>query len=335
MKRSRSPSVPPDVDSGYGTDMSSSDNVSGSSLADGDSGGSSTRSSASSGSGGPSSEISVACPDSPSGSPTDSPSGSPSGSSSGFSSGSSTSSARSSTSWTPLAHDGGVDFADPSCVEICCAPDSMLTRMFQKCGLRAHRLTLETGFDLSERDGQRARKFAKEVKAIVAWASPECKYFSKIQNLNMNQHGPAYCMRLRANRARSKVIVRNCVLVLLDTIRRGGRAYFEWPRTSQGWAIGPLHMFRRSAAALGSPLVFVDIAACAYGTRSVEDPSAYSPKVWRILTNDIEFGDAVGHRCPGGHRHVRLRGRETRPSAFYPRRMAQAVAQHVDGLFPR
>ena len=173
--------------------------------------------------------------------------------------------------------------------------------------------------------GRKALRYSRKKRASHAWASPECKWFSSIQNLQ--KKNDYYTRRLKWGQKHSKKQVRNCVRVLLYVMQCGGRIYFEWPRSSRGWFIGPLRLLRRKALAMQQPLYDVDVRACAYGMRS-KCGRHYLTKKWRILTNDPAFDEAVGRTCPGGHDHVVVQGADTRHSAFYPAAMASEIARH-------
>ena len=210
--------------------------------------------------------------------------------------------------------------------EICCAEDSLLTQCGLDIGLCAKRRCLETGHDFDKRETavNMVKKIEKQDVA-AAWASPECRYFSPLQNLQKKTQ--RYMRRLKRNRRKSKRQVRNCVLVLVAVMAKGGRIYFEWPQRSQGWGIGPLRMLRKLAKRMGQELRSVTIHGCAYGMKN-EDRTKYLKKSWRILTNDAKFEARIGRTCPRNHKHAVVQGRETRQSAFYPRPMCKAIANH-------
>ena len=193
-------------------------------------------------------------------------------------------------------------------------------------GLCAKRLCLETGHDFDKREtAENMVKRIEKQDVAAAWASPECKYFSPMQNLQKKT--ARYMRRLNRNRRKSKRQVRNCVLVLVAVMAKGGIIYFEWPQRSQGWTIGPIRMLWKLAKRLGQELRSVTINGCAYGMKNA-DRTRYLKKSWRILTNDVKFGARVGRTCPGNHQHAVVQGRETRRSAFYPRPMCKAIANH-------
>ena len=215
------------------------------------------------------------------------------------------------------------------CLEVCCSPQSTLTRELRHVGCVAIRVNLENGYNMSTVHWRRAARLPAAAKgACRVWASPECKWFSRLQNLVKKSDRRTAV--LNRGRRQSKRDVRNCIAVLIDVMQHGGYGYFEWPTSSHGWNIGPLRQLRTAAAALGQPLHEVRFHGCAFGMRSTADRSSFVPKVWRVLTNDSTLHE-VARICPQNHSHVRIHNVETRATAFYPTAMARAIAKHIRG----
>ena len=213
------------------------------------------------------------------------------------------------------------------CLEVCCSPQSTLTRELRHVGCVAIRVNLENGYNMSTVHGRRAARLLAAAKgACRVWASPECKWFSRLQNLVKKSDRRTAV--LNRGRRQSKRDVRNCIAVLIDVMQHGGYVYFEWPTSSHGWNIGPLRQLRTAAAALGHPLHEVRFHGCAFGMRSKADRSNFVPKVWRVLTNDSTLHE-VARICPQNHSRVRIHNVETRATAFYPKAMARAIAKHM------
>lgn len=216
--------------------------------------------------------------------------------------------------------------------ELCCAPDSELSRAVRHSGMPARRLTLETGFDFNKDCSQ---KRALELVSQRAgrqrgWASTPCTHWSAMQNLTRKT--PARAQLLAKCRRKSRRLVKRCVQVLLAIVRRGGEFYYEWPHKCQGWQIPELRSLRAQTRRLGCEVHEVVFDGCAFGLRDLSG-EFFLRKQWRVLTNDANLVD-IARRCPSqgrdtpGHIHKKNQGRETSRSAFYPHDLCRALAAH-------
>lgn len=212
--------------------------------------------------------------------------------------------------------------------EMCCAVDSRLARECRKEGLTAQRLTLETGFDFSRSHAsKKAISRGRKRPPTRAWCSPPCTAWSSLQNFN--QKTAKQKRALKRKRRNSRRLVQNCVKVLLWVVSQGGHFYYEWPKSCQGWAIPELKQLRKVLKDRGLDSYYFDIDGCSYGLRSV-DQEGFLWKRWQILTSDRDF-QKCSRQCPGGHSHIKIQGKETAQSAFYPPSMCQAIAQYWAG----
>ena len=209
--------------------------------------------------------------------------------------------------------------------EMCCAPDSAITAEASARRLRAERLTLETGWDLStEAAGAEARKLALGKKVLRVWLSLPCTPWSSIQNLNALV--PSAMAKRSEGRKLSRKMLRVCLPVLLTVFEaNGGHFYFEWPTLSQGWRVPELLDFQDRVRAVGGQVYRCRVDGCAYGLKSTRTGLPLRKK-WTILTSDTAMHDRLGRLCPGCPLHTTIQGAETAKSAFYPRAMAKKVA---------
>ena len=196
----------------------------------------------------------------------------------------------------------------------------------------AERLTLETGFDMQSRTAahRAQRRVARSTKFPRGWASPPCTKWSSMQNLTKTT--PVRAQALKRARRKSRVLVANCVQVLLTILAKGGHFYYEWPHSCQGWNIAELRHLRQVARKVGQMAFGVVFEGCAFGLRdSIGD--FFLRKRWRVLTNDPDLRD-IARQCPfrgqdgPGHIHKTIQGKETARSAFYPPQMCRALARH-------
>ena len=215
--------------------------------------------------------------------------------------------------------------------EICCNPQSTLTRAARARGLKAKRLTLETGYDIMKKATvRRVCKQMKKKKPRRAWASIPCTPWSAMQNFNQK---PSQRTALNRARKESRVLLRNALQILKSMVGVRRHVYFEWPTRCQGWLLPELVAFRRHCIAKGCPVYKVRIDGCMYRLKSEQRPGTYLKKAWTILTTDPTFGSACGRCCQGRtHLHTVIMGKDTTYSGFYPRAMGKAIARHWDPL---
>ncbi len=207
---------------------------------------------------------------------------------------------------------------------MCCGPDSSLVCSARALGLTTKRLTLETGFDfLSESAVQKALQRVETHRPRKAWCSPPCTKWSLLQNLTKRNH--VQKLKLARERARSQKLIHNCVDILLRVAARGGDIYYEWPRRCTGWKISELQVLRSELAKMGKQVTDVRIDGCMYGMLDLSGKGLLR-KPWKVVTTDALFAEQVGRTCDHSHTHTVIEGRETSRSAFYPRRMASAIA---------
>ena len=212
--------------------------------------------------------------------------------------------------------------------EICCSPSSTITQAAKARGLKAKRLTLETGHDfmLWETVLSVRQRMKKRLPRRV-WASIPCTKWSAIQNLNQK---PSQRAALKRARKESRVLLRNVLHVLKSMVGPRRHMYFEWPTRCHGWRLRELAAFRSYCIARGYPVYRVRIDGCMYGLMSKRRPGTYLKKAWTVLTTDPQFESACGRCCCGGHPHTVIMGSDTNASGFYPKAMGEAIARHWD-----
>ena len=211
---------------------------------------------------------------------------------------------------------------------MCCSPKSSLTSAVQAAGLIGRRFTLETGHDLSKsRTEKSLLAEVRKKRPLKAWLSVPCTAWSCAQNGNKKtkkQRG-----KLERKRAESRSLLKKALAILGEIVKDPtADAYFEWPANCHGWQVPELKAFRAHCTALGRPVHRVLVHGCAYGLRSQASPGKFLRKSWAIETTDPAFQESVGKKCPGNHHHQIIMGNDTAYSAYYPPRMARAIARH-------
>lgn len=149
---------------------------------------------------------------------------------------------------------------------------------------------------------------------------------------NLNQRTVKQVRRLTRKRKASRRLVKNCVELLLWVAAKGGHIYYEWPKSCQGWQIQELQQLKQGLKDRGHKVLFFDIDGCAYGLKDSMGEN-FLRKRWQILTTDPDFKRCSRH-CPQDHLHTLIQGKETSRSAFYPRPMCQAIANHWAATAP-
>ena len=230
---------------------------------------------------------------------------------------SSTSSSRAHPSSLPRGH-GHVVW------EMACSPESSITACAGALGLQAHRITLETGWDLSNVGaGMRLCRKVKADRVKKAWLSLPCTAWSCMQNAN--KQTPRQRAMLAKKRLHSKKMLAVSLPVLEEIVRHGGDFYFEWPTRCHGWRLIELQRFKQHLKDLGVPVFACRVDGCAYSLMN-KAGTHYLRKQWTILTSDAAMHEHLSKKCPGNHMHATIDGAETSRSAFYPLRMAAKVA---------
>ncbi len=211
--------------------------------------------------------------------------------------------------------------------EVCCHPSSLLCQATEGLGMRARRLTLETGYDF--REASAARQMLREAqleRPDRLWLALPCTPWSTMQNAN--QRTPRQRVELQSKRAESMVMLQHCLRTCLCVVKQGGEVYFEWPTQCHGWGLPQLKDFEEACELERRPLCRVRLDGCMFGLRSVVAPHRLLWKRWTVLTTDQKMMRQwqVRYLCNGEHNHAIIQGRDTARSAYYPPSMAFAIA---------
>ena len=209
--------------------------------------------------------------------------------------------------------------------EICCSPTSTIVKHALKQGLDAERITLETGYDFfNKTDMRRAWRRAKAEGVRKAWAAVPCTVWSSLQN--MNQRTEKQRERLKWRRLAHRGLLQNVLDVLLAVVMQGGDIYFEWPNQCSGWSLQELQDFRLACERMRRPLITFQVHGCMYGLKSIVEEDAFLKKCWVIWTTDHNMARGLKRSCNAVHRHVRIQGRDSKHSGWYPDALGHRIA---------
>ena len=212
-------------------------------------------------------------------------------------------------------------------LEVCCGPDSNLTRTVHDMGGVAYRVGIENNMDLTTEIGaSRAREFAHKVKPRWMWFSVPCGANSPLQGLN--QRTPQQIKKLKQKRRKNKIIIRNSIKMAEEQLSRGGHVGWEWPLGNGGWKLPEVVRFFKSLEQEG--ILFRTILhGCQVG---VVAPDTGNPmkKPWQIMSTSIHLHQTLNLQCPGNHVHDECvgHGRAT-ASALYPIKMCKKITRVV------
>ena len=148
------------------------------------------------------------------------------------------------------------------------------------------------------------------------WTAPSCRTRCTWHRLTHARTGK----RPVGEDYQDKVLL-YCRLLHRHQQELGGRSHHEQPgrskrffdSTQMPWAISP-----KMRAVL--------VSACAFGKREPSGKQRLLGKVWRIESSSAALLSGLEpYQCAGGHAHAICKGRNATMSAFYPRRMGEAI----------
>ncbi|CAK9075538.1 unnamed protein product [Durusdinium trenchii] len=117
---------------------------------------------------------------------------------------------------------------------------------------------------------------------------------------------------------------------ILDTMDNDPNVdvYFEWTFPCSGWSQHPMVFLEHELRKRSIPWESCRIDGCNYGVRD-RNNDLFLHKRWLIKTTDELFHKNFRAKvCPKNHRRTLIEGIETSRSAYYPRRMVEAIVRH-------
>ena len=212
-------------------------------------------------------------------------------------------------------------------VEVCCSPESNLTKVVVEKGGKAFRVNFETNMDLLTETGfQRASHFINIVRPRYLWVSPDCGPTSVVQN--MNQRNEKQIKRLKQKVRKARKLAANVVKLCQQQLAQGGDLGWEWPRSNRGWLLKEVREFFDSLEREGM-LWIAKLDGCMVDVRA-PDTGELMNKPWTIKTTSPALHSALHIQCDGSHQHAECLGHgRAKSSAFYPVAMCRRIARVI------
>ena len=212
-------------------------------------------------------------------------------------------------------------------VEVCCGPESGITRIINEKGGKAFRIGLENDMDLTTTHGfERALEFLRIVRPRWLWVSPTCGPTSPLQRLN--QKTEIQRKRLKQKVRKSKKLASRVVQMCEQHVSEGGHLAWEWPRYNTGWTFPHVHNFFQSLSQEGI-LWVAKLDGCMVDIRT-PDTGELMKKPWCIKTTNKHMYHALNIQCNGEHVHVPCEGHgRPKSTAFYSEKMCRLIARTV------
>ena len=213
--------------------------------------------------------------------------------------------------------------------EVACSENSWLTASAIEHGIPSRRINYAQGYDLyQESTWQRLRELRRHRRPKKIWFSLPCTRWCKWSHLNYNT--PERRQVLESMRRRERRMLRWAKDFILDSIDEDPdvQFYFEWPLPCDGWHQTPMQQLEQGLRQREVAWEPCRIDGCNYGMMD-KDETGFVRKKWLIRTTDELFHKNFRAKtCPQNHQHVWIQGVETSRSAYYPRRMVEAITRH-------
>ena len=176
--------------------------------------------------------------------------------------------------------------------------------------------------DLLHGDDLRQRNCQEELfadidryKPRLVWLAPPCTRWCAWSRLNYDKQAR------RRQRDKDRELLKVVDEVFLRQRLHGGHVIMENPKTSDMWDTPRVKKWWDD----DNTYVF-DVEMCAYGMKTL-DGSGTLRKGMRFLCTHPKFVEVLGKKCPGGHEHVRVEGKQTAHSGTYPVDFARKVVR--------
>ena len=195
-------------------------------------------------------------------------------------------------------------------------------------------LAPQSSFDLTEgwnvhkgADRQSFWKFLREQQPEHLHASPECRRYSQIMNLNWN--------KMTEESQRSMILDAEAqwsfsVEACLEQARQGRYFSLEHPAYASSWEEPDTQRLEQLPDS-----VSIIFDQCCLGLQVCEE--GLSRKSTRVMTNNPHLAMALSsYQCNGEHRHAILKGgTRTKQAQKYPHALCQVIAENAALVFNR
>jgi hypothetical protein len=154
--------------------------------------------------------------------------------------------------------------------EVCCSPESSLTKEARRQGFCATRWSWECGFDLgSAAKVDQMISQMPRMKPTRVWASPKCT--SAIQNLTHQTDQQRFELQKKRMQTRREIQHMTRMFKAAYSRKPGHvELYMEWPKSATyGWRMKEWEDFRSwMLINHGQPLYWTEIHGCMFGLKS-------------------------------------------------------------------
>ena len=213
--------------------------------------------------------------------------------------------------------------------EIACSDNSWLTASAQQHGISGRRINYLQGYDIYKQETwERLKAERRRDRPRKLWFSLPCTKWCQWSHVNYNT--PEKREVLESHRRRERRMLRWAADFILDTMDNDPNVdvYFEWTFPCSGWTQHPMVFLEHELRKRSIPWESCRIDGCNYGVRD-RNNDLFLHKRWLIKTTDELFHKNFRAKvCPKNHRRTLIEGIETSRSAYYPRRMVEAIVRH-------
>ena len=213
----------------------------------------------------------------------------------------------------------------PVILELCCEPESGITRAVEARGGKGIRCGLHNGCDLMKRSGfNKVKDLIETEKPDVIWLALPCGPTSPIQELNMMT--PEGYQNIQQKIARSKKLATRAFTLLTIQVQAGRDVIQEWPRYNNGWKFNSVQNFWQKVNYHEAML-----DGCAYDLKTSDGGLIKKP--WKLRSTSRHVWQ-MQKLCQCTTPHTPCEGGNlTRQSALYPEKMCKKVAKILFDIF--
>lgn len=213
-------------------------------------------------------------------------------------------------------------------MEIACAPTSSLSTLMEEKGYNIKRIHFKAGFDLESPKGTRMLNMEmKQHPPRFVWVSLPCTRLSPL--VNLTERTPEEWARFEQRQARDLKRADEVAEGMVANLENDPSRDFawEWPTGARkGWTSKAICRLVRACEKLGKKVYWCRFHGCAYG---LEYKGLPIQKSWTVLTTNRHLWLSLQKKCPGHPEHIQCRGVAAQASAYYPRRMVEAVVKAI------
>ena len=213
--------------------------------------------------------------------------------------------------------------------EVACSETSWLTDCAAQHGIAARRINFKNGFDIYQYEcWEKMAALRRTRRPKKIWFSVPCTKWCQWTNVNYNT--PERREVLETMRRRERRMLRWAKDFVLQALTEDDNLciYWEWTHPCSGWEQRPMLELEKGLWQQQHDWLECRVDGCCYGMKD-KDNNLFLRKRWLIKTNDPVFAKNFRMKiCPRNHEHSNIQGLETARSAYYPKRMVEAIIRH-------